>query len=670
MMKNRLIPMLCVLLCSAAVFAQEKRLKAKFGKISEEETAMKFYAPDPGAPAVVLFDKAELTNRYNEQQGFLFEMEHHVRIKIFNKEAYYLADVVVPYFKDEKITDLRASSYNLENGMLVETKLDKDNVFDEKLTRYRRLKKMTIPAVREGTIVEFQYTRTNMDFDVPDWVFQDVKIPKIWSEYKASVPSFIEFSKVAQGEVPFSLAQEEDRNNSANGLSYVCHEMHFIQENIPALKPEPFVTAVHDYCSQINFDIRTIYKARLEPTGSSYGYKLVNGPPKERNDTWENLGKELLEDVYEDPMGSTKYTAAETAATIAGKATTNEKIAALYEFVGNNYQSGNFDMIWMSETLENITKKKKGTPTDLNLVLINMLQRANLKAFPVAISTLSNGHILPFRVSPSAFDRLITAVETEDNSLLLLDASAWPLPLGFLPEEDLNGEGLLLRDKDNVTWIPLQNKSLVRSAVQANLSLTAEGKLSGAVSFSETGYGAVMARSRIKATQAPAFLREKFPDLLSEGSFANLLFENLDNWQEANIKGTFDLETTGFATVSGNKIYLSSALGFGWKENPFKNPVRKFNIELGVPQTAVYNFVFAIPAGYKVEDAPKSAKMTFGENGLIFEYFSEVNPESVKITVRRSIRQPYIAVEHYPDLQQFFGNIVSKMEEQVVLTKI
>jgi hypothetical protein len=253
---------------------------------------------------------------------------------------------------------------------------------------------------------------------------------------------------------------------------------------------------------------------------------------------------------------------------------------------------------------------------------------------------------------------------------LLLDASAWPLPLGFLPEEDLNGEGLLLRDKDNVTWIPLQNKSLVRSAVQANLSLTAEGKLSGAVSFSETGYGAVMARSHIKATQAPTFLREKFPDLLSEGSFANLLFENLDNWQEANIKGTFDLETTGFATVSGNKIYLSSALGFGWKENPFKNPVRKFNIELGVPRTAVYNFVFAIPAGYKVEDAPKSAKMTFGENGLIFEYFSEVNPESVKITVRRSIRQPYIAVEHYPDLQQFFGNIVSKMEEQVVLTKI
>ncbi len=670
MMKNIIPLTLFILLCYVPLMAQEKKIKAKFGKISEEEMAMKSYALDPGAPAVVLFDKAELSNRYNEQQGFLFEMEHHVRIKIFNKEAYYLADVVIPYFGDEKIADLRASSYNLENGVLVETKLDKDNVFDEKLTRYRRLKKLTIPAVREGTIIEFQYTQTNMDFDVPGWVFQDENIPKIWSEYKASVPSFIEFRKVAQGEVPFSLAQEEDRTNSSNSISYVCHEMHFIQENIPALKPEPFVTSINDYRSQINFDVRTIYKARLEPTGSSYGYKLVNGPPKDRNDTWENLGKELLEDAYEDPISSTKYTAEATAAAIAGKATTSEKIAALYEYVGKNYQSGNFDMIWMSETLENITKKKKGTPTDLNVVLINMLQRANVKAFPVAISTLDNGHIVPFRVSPSAFDRLITAVEADDSTILLLDAAAWPLPMGFLPEEDLNVEGLLMRDKGNITWIALQNKALVRSAVQANLSLTSEGKLSGAVSFSETGYGAVMARSRIKANNASAFLREKFSVLLSDGSFANLLFENLDNWQEANIKGTFDLETTGFATVSGNKIYLSPALGFGWKDNPFKNPVRKFNIELGVPRTAVYNFVFAIPVGYKVEEAPKSAKMMFGENGLIFEYFSEISPDAVKITVRRSIRQPYISVEHYADLQQFYGNIVSKLEEQVVLTKL
>jgi hypothetical protein len=62
--------------------------------------------------------------------------------------------------------------------------------------------------------------------------------------------------------------------------------------------------------------------------------------------------------------------------------------------------------------------------------------------------------------------------------------------------------------------------------------------------------------------------------------------------------------------------------------------------------------------------------MTFGENGLLFEYFTDVTPETVKITIRRSIRQPLIAVDQYADLQQFYGNIVSKLEEQVVLTKM
>lgn len=662
--------LLCAILFSAPLLAQDKKFKGKYGKITDEEIAMKSYPNDPSAAAVILFDRAEFSNRYNQQQGFIFEFERHVRVKIFNKEAYSLADVALYFLKDEKITDLKASSYNMENGVLVETKLDKDNVFEEKLTRTRRTKKLTIPAVREGTIFEYKYTRTNMVSVLPNWVFQSNKYPKLWSEYKASVPTFIEFDKLSQGEVPFLVAEEEDRNNTGSGLTYVTREMHYIQENIPALKPEPYMSAPSDYLSQINFDIRAWHRAQLEPNGGAYGYRLVNGPVIDVTGTWENVGHELVEDTYGDFISSSNYTAAETTARISGKNTTAEKVAALYEYVGRNYQVLDYDVIWLTESLEKITKNHKGTPTELNLLLINMLQHANIKAFPVAISTVDNGHIVPFRVSYDAFDRILTAVENDDKSLTLIDASAWPHPLGFLPEQDLNNEGLLMRSKDDISWTPLQNKALVRSAVQADLALDAEGKLAGTMTFSETGYGAVSARTRVKDKGEPGYLREKFPDLFTDGSFENLKIENLENWQEPNVKGTFNFAATGFANVSGNKIYLNPSLGFGLKENPFKNPVRKFNIELGVPRTLVYSFVFAIPKGYKVEEIPKGAKMTFSENGLIFEYFTEATAETVKITIRRSIRQPYISVDNYADLQQFYGNMVSKLEEQVVLTKI
>jgi len=660
----------CLVLFAAPSIAQDKKPNFKFGKISAAEMAMTEYPNDPAAPAVVLFDRASFTNRLSVNQGFQFEMERHVRIKIFKKEAYDRADISIPYFKDEKIIDLKASSFNLENGVMVETELSKANLFDEKLTRTRRLKKLTIPAVKEGTIIEYKFTRTNMDYDVPNWVFQDVEIPKIWSEYTASVPVFIEYKKFSQGEVPFSVATEEFRSATANGLSYNCNEMHYVQENIPALKPEPFVNSIKSYLSQINFDVSLVYKPQVEATGGAYGSRLTNGPPMERNNTWEALGNELFEDVYKDVLDATGTTATIAATTIAGKAARNERIASLYEYVGKNYQTEGYEIIWMTEPLDKIVKNHKGSPSELNILLINLLRRTNLNAFPVAISTIENGPIYPYRVTLDVFDRILTGVENEDKTITIIDASAWPHPVGFLPEEDLNKEGLMMRTKDDVSWIPLQNKALVRSALQADLAFDAEGKLTGAMTFSETGYGAVNARTRVKEKDAATYVRERYPELFVEGSFSNLKIENLENWQEPNIKGTFDLEATGFANVSGNKMYLNPSLGFGWKENPFKNPERKFNIELGFPRTTVYSFTFAIPKGYKVEEMPKGSKMTFGENGLLFEYFTEATDESVKVTIRRSIRQPFIAVDFYADLQQFYGNIVSKLDEQVVLTKI
>ncbi len=662
--------LVCLLLFAAPAIAQDKKPNFKFGKISPEEMAMKEYPNDPAAPAVVLFDRASFTNRLSMNQGFLFEMERHVRIKIFKKEAYDRADISIPYYKDEKIIDLKASAFNLENGVMVETELSKANLFDEKLTRTRRVKKLTIPAVKEGTIIEYRYTRTNMDYDVPNWVFQDVEIPKIWSEYTASVPAFIEYKKFSMGDVPFSVATEEYRPSSANGLSYYCNEMHYIQENIPALKPEPFVRSVKSYLSQINFDVSVVYKPQVEANGGAYGSRLTNGPPIERSNTWEALGKELLEDVYQESLDATGATAPITATALAGKTAPNEMIASLYEYVGKNFKTDGYDIIWMTEPLDKIVKNRKGSPSELNILLINLLRRAKLNAFPVAISTVENGIIHPYRVSVEVFDRILTGVENADKSITIIDASAWPHPVGFLPEEDLNKEGLMMRTKDEITWAPLQNKALVRSALQANLACDDEGKIRGLMTFSETGYGAVHARDHVREKNADTYVRERYPELFVDGSFSDLKIENLENWQEPNIKGSFQLEATGFADVSGNKIYLNPSLGFGWKENPFKNPERKFDIDLGFPRTTVYSFTFAIPKGYKVEEIPKGSKMTFGENGILFEYFTEATAESVKVTIRRSIRQPLISVEFYADLQQFYGNIVSKLDEQVVLTKI
>ena len=84
---------------------------------------------------------------------------------------------------------LRAVTYNLENGKVVETKLDvKSNVFKDKIDKNRVVKKFTFPNVKEGSIIEFEYTLVS-DFlnNLQPWEFQGA-YHRLWSEYNLSLP--------------------------------------------------------------------------------------------------------------------------------------------------------------------------------------------------------------------------------------------------------------------------------------------------------------------------------------------------------------------------------------------------------------------------------------------------------------------------------------------------
>ncbi len=685
-MKNSSCLVAAFLLFCLPVFSQKKELKTKFGKISDEEIAMQSYQNDPAAPAVVLFDKGEVTHDFVDNLGFVFKFERHARIKIFKKEAYDMANVVIAHFSWQKINDLKAVCYQFEGGKTTEIKISNDNIFTDKLTKSRWLKKITIPGVREGCIIEFKYTIVDDDIiDIPNWIFQKIGVPTIWSEFEAAVPTFIQFQKMSQGEGQFSLAEEDSKRQnlsismasrggpSAGGVQYVkvnyeVKTMHFIQENVPALKPESFVPAPKDFLAQINFDIRAVYRTEIVPDGDTY--RLSNTTFKTYNNSWEKLGKELLEDVYEDAMKSGKYSKDAVANCIAGKTTNAEKVAAIYENIGQNFQSKNLDFPWLSQSLETLSKDRKGTATDLNLLFINMLRKADVNAWPVLLSTRENGKLHPTRVSVEGFSRVIVAVQMDDAAPILVDVSAFPNPIGLLPKEDLNGEGLLLKSEELVEWIPLQNKISSRTAVLATFNLNPEGGMNGNVSYSESGFGAVSSRSKMKEKDAQSLVQETFKDWLADGKCTDLKTENLENWQMPNVKIDFNLETTAAATVSGSKIYLSPMLGLGLHDNPFKEPTRHFNIDLGAPHEETYILNFVIPVGFRAEEIPKSAKMSFGENMLSLDYFAEATPEKVKITVRNKMKNGYVIFSEYEDLKLFFAGITAKMEEQIVLTKI
>lgn len=99
---------------------------------------------------------------YNPNEGFTLVTDVHERIKIYNKEGFDWASRELLYYKNlrtaEKITGLKGSTYNLIDGKLIVEKLKKDGIFEENKSKYQLSTKFVMPAVTEGSVIEYEYS--------------------------------------------------------------------------------------------------------------------------------------------------------------------------------------------------------------------------------------------------------------------------------------------------------------------------------------------------------------------------------------------------------------------------------------------------------------------------------------------------------------------------------
>ena len=165
-MKFRLtIGYIFLLVITSTGYAQDKN-KIKFGDITEKDFAKKIYSVDSNANAVVIADIGSSKIEGNSKGWFSLSFKHYKRIHILNKNGYDIANVSVDLYTngsaEEQLERLKAVTYNLENGKVVETKLDvKANVFKDNISKNLIRKKFTFPNVKEGSIIEFEYSKTS-----------------------------------------------------------------------------------------------------------------------------------------------------------------------------------------------------------------------------------------------------------------------------------------------------------------------------------------------------------------------------------------------------------------------------------------------------------------------------------------------------------------------------
>lgn len=190
---------ICFFLFALSLFAQKKY---ELGKVTVEELKEKVHPKDTSAVAAILFKKGNTYLDYDMDGNWVAVTEVATKIKIYKKEGYEFANEQIPYYTGGKQIRLffdDAVTYNLVGDKVEKTKLKSDGEFTERVNEIFSVKKITMPNVKEGSVIEYKYTiRTPYLTSLNDWYFQ-YPIPADYVEYKIAIPQYFNYSVFMKG---------------------------------------------------------------------------------------------------------------------------------------------------------------------------------------------------------------------------------------------------------------------------------------------------------------------------------------------------------------------------------------------------------------------------------------------------------------------------------------
>ena len=640
----------------------------KFGKITPATLQQKTYPLDSSASAVVLSDVGEAAIEGNSKGWFSVITTRHKVVHILAKSAYDEATVEVPLYtnglNEERLEELKAVTYNLEAGKVTEAKLEKSGLFTEKRTNNLIVKKFTLPAVKEGSIIEYQY-KVSSDFisHVDPWSFQGEK-PVLWSEFLFSVPQFFSYSFISHGYLrPFindkkdrstSFAVRETRGAGAtenyNFTSGVT-DYRWVMKDVPQLKPESYVSALENHLARLEFQL------------ASKNYPLE---PKNYRGSWPGLTKELLEDESfgKGVTASNGWLNDEEKLILRGAVSETEKARAVYQYVRNRFTCTRSVGIGAEQSVKNTFKSGKGTVSEINLLLTAMLRAAGLNADPVILSKTSHGYAYDLYPMLNRFNYVVTQVQA-DGRMLYLDASHNHLGFNKLLPECYNGHARVVNEEATPLYLvadSLHDRKVTALFLTKGAKTLWEGNMNQTPGYYES-YGL---RERIKADGEASFFKAVQKDFGGDVIISEPHIDSLTNYDmPLGIKYALD-----YNPEKADILYINPLFGEGYKKNPFKSAERAYPVEMPYATDETFILNMEVPDGYEVDELPKQIMVKLDDAGKsFFEYRIQADRGTVALRSRVKLDRAYYEPDEYVNLREFFNLIVKKHNEQIVFKK-
>jgi hypothetical protein len=644
--------------------AHSQNLNFEFGQINALDLKSAFYENDTSAIAFVMNETGDAY--IDTDQGYELVVNYHVRIKILKQEGIEKANVVIPLRKSEKniekIISIQASSFNLIDDVIEETKMDNKGIFQEDAGKFYNLKKFTIPNAKLGSIIEYKFKlQTPFIFNFYTWNFQS-DIPKRKSEYWAKTPGNYVYNVSMRGALPLSLNENEiiDKCVVVNEVGYGggtyanCLRYKFAMENIPAFVEEDYMTAKSNFLAAIYFELSEV--------------RYFDGRVDKITKEWKDAEQELRTDKkFGGQLKRGKDILGNQLTALIGTEPDSFKIAnRIYEFIKESYQWNEVYGIYSEVGVKEALDTKRGNVGDINLTLIAALKFAGFIVEPVILSTRKNG--LPTQIYPviSDFNYVIAKVKIA-NKIYLLDATDDFMPFGMIPERCFNGSGRVLTEKSSY-WYEIKPSQKARVVTMCNLKIGSDGKITGDMQRSYFGYKAVYKRKEMQSFRDKEEYRNALSDEFATLKPTDITIENIDDLNNS-VNESFKIEISDFISDGPTNFLFNPFISGKVGNNPFKTAKRLYPIDFGVPIDEM--FILNIDLAENITSGSLPEKVALGLPEVGGRYICDFKAENSRLTITSmfSVFRTVYSAEEYHYIRELYNRMIQTQNIDLVFTK-
>nr|WP_293296489.1 DUF3857 domain-containing protein [Allomuricauda sp.] len=646
----------------------------KFGKVTKDEVSATHHARYPNAHAAILYKGELVSFDFDDKRGWRQIIEVHYRVKIYNKQGFNWASLQTLLLTDggnrQDISKISGFTFNIIDGKIIKSQLENEGIIIEKVDENLKRVSITLPDVKEGSVLEFKYViespvNRNIDefwfqFEIPvDYAMVQLKIPEYFV-YKQYNRGFfpIEFERSqenrsinATSQTTYTIKKSSNVSIGKETLKFVENVFTFSSSNLPGLVKESQVFNLSDYRSSIQFKLMST--------------RFPDEPEKDYSASWEDVAKSIYKrESFGEELNRHDYFEEDLKQVVRGASTEKEKALAIFNFVKSKMNwDYSFGIRCNSKGIKEAYSTGIGNVADINLMLTAMFRNIGLRADPILISSTGNG--IPLFPKSDAFNYVIVGLQLQDD-LLLFDATEKYGCPDIIAMHAIHWVGRLIREDGTTAQVDLVPKHKSLNAELVTATLNEDGSITGRYRHQTTGYFALSLRKMNAANPGESYL-DNIERKKTDHEISNFNVLNHDDSCKPLIQTYNFYQKAVFEEIEG-KIYSNNLFTLN-HINPFKEEERKLPIEKIFTQSFKKIVTIKIPDGYAVESLPEPVAIVLPQNIGSFKYELWVKEDIIKISSEVDWNTTVILPEHYAEVKEFYNRIANGYSGKLILAK-